>query len=112
MKTPEEIKKALECCSQRDKCPVCPYYGEDWCSSNKNVAALALIRQLEAENAELKRELDAAKQDMKEIAQDNDYQICAYCKKYPFFCSECEEYSGFEWRGPCEENGGPKEEEK
>ena len=49
MKTPEEIKKGEECCRPRDKRCECPYYGEDWCSSNKNDAALALIRQLEAQ---------------------------------------------------------------
>lgn len=110
MKPPEEIKKALECCSQRDKCTVCPYYGEDWCSSRKNGAALALIQQLEAENAELKRERDAA---VKDISLNSR---CAACKKYfknggkcsgAVFCIPLE----FEWRGPCEENGGQKEEE-
>jgi hypothetical protein len=49
MKKPEEIKKGLECCRPRDKRCECPYYGEDWCSSNKNDAALSLIRQLEAQ---------------------------------------------------------------
>lgn len=107
MKTPEEIKKGLEKdCGECDEENFCPYIGIAGCIAIMHEDALALIQQLEAENAELKRELDAAKQDMNEIAQDNDYQICAYCKKYPFCCRECEEYSDFEWRGPCEENGG------
>lgn len=47
-KSPEEIKKGLECCSKTDKCPECPYIGEDYCATKKNVDALAYIQRLEA----------------------------------------------------------------
>lgn len=68
------------------------------------------INELEAENARLKRERDAA---VKDIYLNSR---CAACKKYfknggkcsgAVFCIPLE----FEWRGPCEENGGQKEEE-
>lgn len=58
MKTPEEIKKGLECCSKTDKCPECPYYGEDWCSTKKNVDALAYIQRLEIRNGAIEKSLD------------------------------------------------------
>ena len=57
-RTPDEIKKGLECCSNVNfVCnEECPYYkslseGED-CCLKKNADALALIQQLQAENAE------------------------------------------------------------
>ena len=49
MKTPEEIKKGLECCSKTDKCPECLYSGEEYCATKKNVDALAYIQLLEAQ---------------------------------------------------------------
>jgi len=55
-KTPDEIKKGLECCNRTfDACHKCPYdtVDEGWgCTVAKNADALALIKQLEAENAE------------------------------------------------------------
>ena len=58
MRTPDKIKKGLECCSNVNfVCnEECPYYkslseGED-CCLKKNADALALIQQLQAENAE------------------------------------------------------------
>ena len=47
MKTPEDIKKGLECCDKLCRCNVCPYRGEEWCATNKNEDALAYIQQLE-----------------------------------------------------------------
>ena len=132
-KTPEEIKKGLE----RDDCKKCPYSernsndGVNHCGEVE-ADALALIQQLErdknwasdnydliseenkrleSENAQLKRERDAAVKDIYINSR------CAACKKYfknggkcsgAVFCIPLE----FEWRGPCEENGGQKEEEK
>ncbi len=63
MKTPEEIKKGLECCSKTDKCPECPYVGEVYCATKKNVDALALIQRLEANASQVKKAL-----------QDNGFQ--------------------------------------
>ena len=51
MKTPEEIKRGLECCAIRKTCNGCPY--EDHtplatdCMNTLEAEALAYIRQLE-----------------------------------------------------------------
>ena len=51
MKTPEDIKKALECCSDADgfdgDCIKCPYKGEQWCGDKSKIDALTYIHQLE-----------------------------------------------------------------
>ena len=56
MKTPDEIKKGLECCANEESCKGCPYdyvfYDDGSVESrchNKNRDALALIQQLEAQ---------------------------------------------------------------
>lgn len=53
MKTPDEIKKGLECCLKNalDPCIGCPYerIGDDEWKCGLNADALALIQQLEAE---------------------------------------------------------------
>ena len=66
-KTPDEIKKGLECCKVRQKnggwinCDSeCPYLGEQiFCKNVLNYDALAYIQQLEAECHRLERERDA-----------------------------------------------------
>lgn len=78
----------------------------------KHEDALDLIQKLEAENAELKRERDAA-------VRDCACFPCYTCKERENRdnCFQCEcgfaasRRSHHEWRGPCEENGGQKEEE-
>ena len=70
MKTPEEIKKGLECCctdeigkiGRHDGCPYIMELGD--CLPMLLKDALALIRQLEAENAELKKEKDRLELDI------------------------------------------------
>lgn len=50
MKTPEEIKKGLECCNTYNGCLNCPYDKADgsWvCTVERNADALAYIQQLE-----------------------------------------------------------------
>ena len=57
MKTPDEIKKALECCSDSDgfdgDCINCPYKGEKWCGDKSKIDALDYIQQLEHQIVEL-----------------------------------------------------------
>lgn len=54
MKTPQEIKKGLGCCSPENGfAPFyndCSYKKEKWCADTGNVDALAYIRQIEADN--------------------------------------------------------------
>lgn len=53
MKTPEEIKRGLDCCCkagfQMMPCKICPYYDEDVseCANMMCADALAYIKQLE-----------------------------------------------------------------
>ena len=54
MKTPEEIKKALECCAADEPCGGCPYRPEvDSCIGMIARDALSYIRQLENQVADL-----------------------------------------------------------
>ena len=56
-RTPEEIKKGLECCMYEDGCKRCPYQGEK-CTIAASGDALALIQQLERERDEARKDLD------------------------------------------------------
>lgn len=107
MKTPEEIKKGLECGNNDIGCPICPYLGDTKCIQKRNEDALALIQRLEAQNAELKRERDAAIYDLSQM------RCCPACKHQeekealddvfdmPSQCINCHlERSQFLWRGP------------
>lgn len=122
-RTPDEIKKGLECCSNVNfVCnEECPYYkslseGED-CCLKKNADALALIQQLQAENdrltdevcnayniqneqlariRQLEAERDAA---VKDLAYFSD---CRQCNSWETEenCKNCRPgHSGWEWRG-------------
>lgn len=96
MKTPDEIKKGLECarnCSENDLgCSKCPYLSED--CSDLHPDALAYIQQLEAER-------DAAVKDMP--------TSCKLCKHFqPKTCTckskkPCARIRGvnteWQWRG-------------
>lgn len=59
MKTPDEIKKGLECCARVGYCYKCPYQegcfhpSDDVCPMHMD--ALAYIQQLEADNAQQAR---------------------------------------------------------
>lgn len=133
MKTPDEAKRGVECCSGVGHCfGECPYYDGKTnieCIRRKSVDALACIQQLEATNAELltkveqltekchqlERERDAAVDDMRK-AQGN---ICAVCKNYyrpdpavrKYSCRLIGDFAKdgaltcglFEWRGVKEE---------
>lgn len=123
--------KYMACSPAEECCDLCPYHGR--CSSLEK-DALALIQQLEAdlkqekadhqhtyecaevfqkENAELlekikqlERERDAAVADLATIHK------CEPCKHRTSNsytsneCFGCVNFCNFEWRGPCEENGG------
>lgn len=81
MKTPDEIKKGLECCQGAVKCEECPYETEcDLPFGDDNKAdALAYIQQLEADNARLTRcienmtdKLNAAHDETVELKRERD----------------------------------------
>ena len=95
MKTPDEIKKALECCfNVTEQCGECPYYPVS-CDKELVMDARVYIRQLEAER-------DAAGRDMTEVVQNSGDPYCEYCKNWksgtcPQYCRTHSE--GFIWRG-------------
>ena len=118
MKTPDEIKKGLECCTQ-EECHWdngCPYGASRTCAEDLKSDALAYIRQLEEkykramENAKILSDavtkLEAEKNQLLEDLADH----CGsktLCKKYEdgtcpheydctLYLSACEDY---EWRG-------------
>lgn len=56
MKTPEEIKKGLECCGNSGKCKGCPYYsGYELCMGTLAEDALAYVQQLEQRLVEVNK---------------------------------------------------------
>lgn len=99
-RTPEEIKKGLECCNTFNACSSCPYEHivdteHGWgCVVIRNADTLALIQQLE-------RERDAA--------VDEIFKMCSNCKHEKLGygvgpCPPIEEYvttdcSNWQWRG-------------
>ena len=58
--TPEEIIKALECCTQQHKCNECPYLMEHHllCNHHLHKDTLDLIKRLKAENERLQKNID------------------------------------------------------
>lgn len=66
METPEKTKKGLECCyspvEPMLRCEACPYNGSIVCKMRLNTDALALIQQLEEQNAELVRKTEQLKE--------------------------------------------------
>ena len=116
MKTPEEIKKGLNICSNSSRCSGCPYqvyvdgsFGceEQGCDDGLLPDAFAYIQQLEAER-------DAA------VALIP--RACAYCKwygtKHGGFHPDCKNpngcrnvsgiNTGWQWRGVQKEDGNEK----
>ena len=107
-KTPDEIKKGLECCTSRD-CggSKCPYFNAKPCNAANSADALALIQQLQDENAEkdqriqqLEAERDAAVHDLKCNWK------CASCKSFTKPVTKCPHfhecglaYIHWQWRG-------------
>lgn len=59
-RTPEEIKRGLECCDVKHSCFECPYrsYGRK-CPEYLAIDVLDLIQQLERERDEARNDLDA-----------------------------------------------------
>ena len=98
MTTPNEIKKALECCSD-EGCAGCPYKDMpdyDECTVMMAKYALAYIQQREAEKAELLekiKQLEAERDALMNALRLTDAE-CTYCKHgepYGEFCEICDQ---------------------
>ncbi len=98
MKTPDEIKKALECCFNASQCRDCPYYPTT-CDRELVRDAREYIRQLEAERDALHEGLkvELGCYACKNYVDDPDYDSneCMDCGK-----NRC----NFEWRGVTKED--------
>lgn len=112
MKTPDEIKKGLECCigdCLSYHCRECPYYENNFCETDGMDLcedALAYIQQLE-------RERDALLEAMKDTDINCDYCKhsdimqnvckcdCSFCDipADDCHCNECRNNSHWEWAG-------------
>ena len=127
MKTPDEIKKGLECCVNCDSCDTpcdeCPYGNEDDGCKNMTADALAYIQQLEAANAELLTKVKQLEIKCHQLERERDAAVadipraCGYCKWFEINrggnMTECHNpngcrnisgvNTGFEWRGVKEE---------
>lgn len=104
MKTPEEIKRGLECCNSNKGCAnACPYWDEKMGCGNDYLMddALAYIQQLEQEKKAMLRDMKA-------------WPACDTCKHRNVLCTQkpcsvCREAGDgktvmWEWRGVEEEN--------
>lgn len=110
MKTPDEIKKGLECCANGNLvCTGRCVYEDDCCfpdcKEELQTDALAYIQQLESRLAKVERERDAAVEDIE--------KTCIFCKHSYLnnpgidccpYVEQCQDSEKFEWRGVCEEN--------
>ena len=132
MKTPDEAKRGLECCSGVGHCfGECPYYNGNTnieCIRHKSADALAYIQQLERSiniiaesNASAYKKRDSlekriiqlqAKCHQLELERDaavesirNSSHCCDFCKHNKWGCTSHAEPDGscFEWRGVKEE---------
>lgn len=75
-KSPEEIKKGLHCCLNDIPCEECPYDGQERCLRNALIDLRAYILTLEADktklqaqNAELVKQVEQLKADKKKIME-------------------------------------------
>lgn len=103
MKSPDEIKKGLECCKVFDGCSECPYatstvfpYGIAlYCTSGLATDSLAYIKKLERERDELFRDVSL------EISCSSCKHVGTKLRKNP--CKECLQdittKCHWEWRG-------------
>lgn len=99
MKTPDEIKKGLEC-SLTEMCAgrTCPYWAEhELCIRRSRADAVALIQQLESK-------LKQAVEDFHLLGRTGEF-ICPVCAHYNHGegkkgeCVKCLTGDGFRWRG-------------
>lgn len=137
-RTPDEIKKGIKCCHINDvdlcDCEFCPYAHKGWQTAGCDITmaedALALIQQLQDDNAQLNRcienmtdklnamndevaklqaERDAAVKDLGTVC--NALCICSMCKdriEGSERCDRCVTSSNWQWRGVTKEDGNEK----
>ena len=111
-KTPDEIKKGLECCRINNEdvceCEECPYATNGHHTARCDIEcaedALAYIQQLEAEKASLLRDLrEANRIDCIHCRHYRDELLPCSCEcdtcEIDCACKDCRDNSCWEWRG-------------
>ena len=127
MKTPDEIKRALDNCSTKKPCPSCPMWEE--CKEAASLKplwdnALTYIQQLEAANAELLEKVEQLEKKCHQLELERDaaveaiksHRSCIDCKHSTiipdgkWIWTDCPKRDGrcldkdlWEWRGVKEE---------
>ena len=101
MKTPDEIKKGLECCLF-GKCRSCPYSEEYGCDCSEH-----LRDDIREYHNQLEAERDAAVADMYEMVLQPGFIACDWCDhcECESDCSWSSASPGFKWRGAQKEDG-------
>jgi hypothetical protein len=112
-KTPDEIKKGLECCIS-DSCNDCPYVDEPterYCKLTRTKDSLVLIQQLQAENAEKDariKQLEAERTELLNLLEQfGQCVVCEHTDKGTnespccdcWLCNGDAECSKWQWRG-------------
>lgn len=109
----EDVRGFIQKLRQK-ACADCVFYVNDWCrhlkkdshcEDNTEHEAADMIEQLTAELEQVKRERDAAVNDIPKdcgnCRKNFSNRTHQQCEKWP--CGKC---CGWQWRGPCAENGG------
>lgn len=119
MKTPDKIKKGLECCNGkwvgthfRGCDSECPYYSEQpFCKNVRNHDTLAYIQQLERERDALLKALKCTDIDCGHCKHCNTMEDvcqcdCSDCEldADKCTCNKCRNNSHWEWAGIKEDN--------
>lgn len=108
MKTPDEIKKALECCFyDSEQCGECPYYPVS-CDRELVRDAREYIQQLEAQNAELLKKVEQLQAERDAAVDDLQMGVCCGTCAYDdtdvneqpcATCARATTFGNWEWRG-------------
>ena len=98
MKSPDEIKKGLECCAMysyrcEDDCPYREQCRNEQGGKAMNEDALALIQQLESERNAIMQDMNKNCTSCKHSGMNNPDNPC-----YKFE-EQCRDYSNWQWRG-------------
>lgn len=110
------LRMYAECIAKLPSCKECmqvEYEGECACSHKpeKLISMAKLIESMAAELEQVKRERDAAVND---LAIHKFCHHCKHCKRIidkDSYCCLCTNKDSWEWRRPCEENGGADHED-
>ena len=95
MKTPDEIKLAMDICYETGReCRFCPYENVTWCEDQLAHDACAYFKQIEAERGQLLDDLHR---------MINKHGSCDFCKHKNKSAAECNgcsrENDNWTWRG-------------